>query len=114
MTKEGVLVQSLSGKVLDISERAAAILGVDAASAVGRSVGDLPVVLVNEMGLAMNPAAVLGHRAGVRAGFTVDSELVGVALPGTDTTQARMVQVASQLCRRATATAPPCSRRSST
>ena len=68
------------------------------ASSVGRSVGDLPVVLVNEMGLAMNPAAVLGHRSGVaRAGWTVDSELVGVALPGTDTTQARMVQVASQL-----------------
>ncbi|KQY20595.1 diguanylate cyclase [Cellulomonas sp. Root485] len=98
VTKEGVLVQSLGGRVLDISERAAAILGVDARASVGRSVGDLPVVLVNEMGLAMNPAAVLGHRSGVaRAGWTVDSELVGVALPGTDTTQARMVQVASQL-----------------
>ena len=45
VTKEGVLVQSLSGRVLDISERAAAILGIDAASAVGRSVADLPVVL---------------------------------------------------------------------
>ena len=93
-----MLVQSLAGRVLDISERAAAILGIDAKTSVGRSVGDLPVVLVNEMGLAMNPAAVLGHRTGVaRAGWTVDSELVGVALPGTDTTQARMVQVASQL-----------------
>ena len=62
-----MLVQSLAGRVLDISERAAAILGVDAQASVGRSVGDLPVVLVNEMGLAMNPAAVLGHRSGRRA-----------------------------------------------
>ena len=30
VTKEGVLVQSLSGRVLDISEQAAAILGIDA------------------------------------------------------------------------------------
>jgi len=98
VTREGALVSSLSGRVLDISDRAAAILGVDPASSVGRQLGDLPVVLVNETGLAMNPSAVLGHRAGMgRAGFTVDSELVGVALPGGPQGQARMVQVSSQL-----------------
>jgi len=98
VTREGALVSSLSGRVLDISERAAAILGVDAASSVGQQIGDLPVVLVNELGLSMNPAAVLGHRGGLgHTGFTVDSELVGVALPGGAQAQARMVQVASQL-----------------
>ena len=96
VTKEGVLVSSLQGRVLDLSERAAAILGVDATTSVGRPLTDLPIVLVNEQGLAMNPAAVLGHRS-ARAGFTVDSELVGVAAPGAAGGQVRMVQVASQL-----------------
>jgi len=96
VTKEGVLVTSLQGRVLDLSERAAAILGVEAGASVGRPLTDLPIVLVNEQGLAMNPAAVLGHRS-ARAGFTVDSELVGVAAPGTAGGQVRMVQVASQL-----------------
>ena len=105
VTKEGVLVVSLSGRVLDISERAATILGVDAAAAVGRHLTDLSVVLVNEQGLSMNPAAVLGYRAG-RAGYTVDSQLVGVAVPGPTGTQARMVQVASQLVAAADGDAP--------
>ncbi|MGN8246366.1 putative bifunctional diguanylate cyclase/phosphodiesterase [Cellulomonas soli] len=98
VTREGVLVQSLAGRVLDMSGRAAAILGLEPASAVGQAITDLPVVLVNEQGLAMNPAAVLGHRTGTaRAGYSVDSELVGVVRPGTAVTQARMVQVATQL-----------------
>ena len=95
VTKEGVLVQSLAGVVLDMSERAAAILGVDAASSVGRAIADLPIVLLNEQGLAMNPASVLSHRAAAPGGE--GALLVGVALPGTDGTQARMVQVSSQL-----------------
>jgi diguanylate cyclase (GGDEF)-like protein/PAS domain S-box-containing protein len=96
--KEGVLVLSLAGKVLDISERAAAILGLDVRGTIGRAMADLPVVIVNEQGLSMNPAAVLGHRGGLaRVGYSVSSELVGVALPGQRGTQARMVQVATQL-----------------
>ncbi|WP_307802467.1 putative bifunctional diguanylate cyclase/phosphodiesterase [Cellulomonas fengjieae] len=98
VTTEGVLVQSLSGRVLDISDRAAQILGIDGPASVGRAVGDLPVSVVNEMGLAMNPAAVLGRRSGIApAGRAIDSELVGVVLPGMDAAHARMVQVSSQL-----------------
>lgn len=98
VTREGVLVTSLGGSVLDLSERAAAILGLEPAASVGRQLSDLPLVLVNEQGLAMNPSAVLGHRqGGHHTGYTVDSALVGVVLPGTAGTQARMVQVSSQL-----------------
>lgn len=96
VTKEGVVVQSLTGHVLDISERAAAILGVDASAALGRPVTDLPLVLVNEQGLSMNPAAVLGHRGRTGPGPT-EPELVGVALPHPEGMHVRMVQVASQL-----------------
>src|SRR4051794_20599521 len=96
VTKEGVLVQSMSGRVLDMSERAAEILGIDAASSVGRTIADLPIVLLSEQGLAMNPAAGLSHRTS-HAGGEDEPSLVGVALPGTDGSQARMVQVSSQL-----------------
>ncbi|NMM15860.1 MAG: EAL domain-containing protein [Cellulomonas sp.] len=107
VTKEGVLVLSLSGRVLDISERAAAILGVDARAPVGKAIADLPVVVDNEEGLSMNPAAVLSHRAGASgAGYSVDSQLVGIVLPGQRGTQARMVQVATQLVPAGDGTAP--------
>ncbi|GEA81807.1 diguanylate cyclase (GGDEF)-like protein/PAS domain S-box-containing protein [Cellulomonas uda] len=105
VTKEGVLVVSLSGTVLDISDRAATILGVVPDAAVGRHLTDLAVVLVNEQGLAMNPAGVLGYRTG-RAGYTVDSQLVGVAVASPTGTQARMVQVSSQLVAAADGDAP--------
>jgi len=98
LTRDGVVVQSLSGHVLEISSRAAEILGVEAGNAVGRAVADLPVVLVNEQGLALNPAAVLGVRpGGGHVGWTVDTELAGVVLPGTAGGQTRMVQVASRV-----------------
>lgn len=47
VTGEGVLVQSLAGQVLDISALAATILGLDPDLAVGRSVADLAVVLLD-------------------------------------------------------------------
>jgi len=100
VTKEGVLVQSLTGRVLDMSERAAAILGVDASASVGRSIADLPIVLLNEQGLAMNPAAMLSHRTITARGGADDEDhpvLVGVARPGVAGTPPRMVQVSSQL-----------------
>ncbi|WP_426595305.1 putative bifunctional diguanylate cyclase/phosphodiesterase [Cellulomonas sp. McL0617] len=98
VTKEGVLVQSLAGEVLDMSERAAEILGIDAASSIGHTIADLPIVLLNEQGLAMNPASVLSHRTiAARAGGDAEHVLVGVALAGADGTQPRMVQVSSQL-----------------
>ncbi len=93
VTREGVLVQSLDGRVLDISERAAHILAVDAARTVGRTVSDLPLVLVNEQGLSMNPTAVLGMRTG--AG---DAPLVvGVVDRTGPAHRVRIVQVASRL-----------------
>ena len=111
VTKEGVLVQSLTGRVLDMSERAAEILGIDAASSVGRPIADLPIVLLNEQGLAMNPAAVLSHRTIGRAGRRVDEEpvLVGVALPG-DGRDARRAwcRCRASSCTRATVTATRC------
>ena len=64
VTREGVMVQSLDGRVLDMSHLAAQILGVDTARTLGRTVTDLPLVLVNEQGLSMNPAAVLGCAPG--------------------------------------------------
>ncbi len=42
VTKEGVLVVSLDGTLLDISERAATILGVDGDASIGRRLTDLP------------------------------------------------------------------------
>ena len=76
---------------------AAAILGVDAASSVGRAIADLPIVLLNEQGLAVNPrpcSATAPPLPAARAPFSS-----GVALPGTAGTQVRMVQATSQRCR---------------
>ncbi len=93
VTREGVLVQSLSSRVLDISERAADILRVDPAQTVGRSVGDLPVVMINERGMAMNPTAVLS--VGTRPGDT--PLVVGVTVPGMASAPVRLVQVAGRV-----------------
>ena len=93
VTREGVLVQSLSSQVLDISERAADILRVDPAQTVGRSVGDLPVVMINERGMAMNPTAVLS--VGTRPGDT--PLVVGVTVPGMASAPVRLVQVAGRV-----------------
>ncbi len=93
VTREGVMVQSLDGHVLDMSQQAAHILGVNGPAIVGRAVSDLPLLLVNEQGLSMNPAAVLGMRTG--AG---DAPLVvGVVEQGQPAHRVRMVQVASRL-----------------
>lgn len=93
VTREGVMVQSLSGRVLDMSHLAAEILGVDAGRTLGCAVADLPLVLVNEQGLSMNPASVLGMRTG--AG---DAPLVvGVVEHDLGDQRVRMVQVASRL-----------------
>ncbi|TQL04501.1 bifunctional diguanylate cyclase/phosphodiesterase [Cellulomonas sp. SLBN-39] len=93
VTREGVLVQSEDGLVLDISARAAAILGVDAGDAVGRRVADLAVPFVDEHGLAMHPAAVLGAQRGARPGG--EPLVVGVLAP-VPGTRPRVVQVAAR------------------
>ncbi|ADG74433.1 diguanylate cyclase/phosphodiesterase with PAS/PAC sensor(s) [Cellulomonas flavigena DSM 20109] len=61
VTSEGVVVQSRDGTVLDLSERAAQILGVTRESVVGAPVGRMPVVLLDDRGLAVNPGLVLGR-----------------------------------------------------
>lgn len=67
VTHEGVVVQSVDGRVLDLSERAAEILGVARASVVGVEVARLPLVLLDDRGVAVSPAHVLaGHGDGER------------------------------------------------
>ncbi|WP_046528140.1 MULTISPECIES: EAL domain-containing protein [Cellulomonas] len=61
VTHEGVVVQSHDGRVLDLSERAAEILGVAREAVVGVAVADLPLVLLDDHGLAASPAHVLGR-----------------------------------------------------
>ena len=98
VTGEGVLVQSLAGQVLDISALAATILGLDPDLAVGRSVADLAVVLLDEHGQAVNTATALGHRAqGAQRRDRPDGALVAVAQPGADGAPQRVVQVSSRL-----------------
>lgn len=89
VTREGVLVQSAAGHVLDLSERAAEILGLDRAASVGRRVAELPLVLVDERGLATSAALALGPRPG-----TDDPRVIGVVPPGPDA-RPRLVQVAT-------------------
>lgn len=96
VTRDGVLVHSVDGHVLDVSQRAAQILGVEAAATVGRAVSELPLAFVNEQGLSVNPAAVLGVRAAAADGPLV----VGVVEEdgaGAPARRVRMVQVSSRL-----------------
>lgn len=64
VTREGVLVLSRDGVVTDLSDRAAQVLQVPRDAVVGVPVGRLPVVLLDDRGLAVSPAQVLGHRGG--------------------------------------------------
>ncbi len=96
-TSDGILLQTPQGDIVALNEAAADMFNVDRKAAVGRSVTDLPVVLVNEHGRVMNPAAVLRQRPTGGTSFALDSELVGISRPGQPTEQARMVQVASRL-----------------
>ncbi len=64
VTREGVVVQTRDGRVEDISDRAAQILGVVREDVVGVPVAKLPVVLLDDRGMAVSPGLVLGHRAG--------------------------------------------------
>ncbi len=61
VTHEGVVVLSHDGHVRDLSERAAQILGVERGAVVGIPVSRLPVVLLDDRGLTVNPGAVLGR-----------------------------------------------------
>jgi len=102
-TREGFLLQTVSGAVLDLNPAASEMLGVDARGAVGRHINDLGLVVVDEHGLAMVPAGVFGVRhLNGSTRHPADPVLVGLGRAGLDQAgldQAvtRAVQVATSL-----------------
>ena len=61
--RDGVLVHSAAGRVLQVNEAAAALLDLPVGAVVGRDVGELPVAWVTEDGRPLTPRTVLGRRA---------------------------------------------------
>lgn len=96
-TTNGILVQSTTGAVLELNAAAREMLGLDGLDVVGTHVSDLPVVLVDAQGQALNPAAVFRHTPVVAPRTGIDAELVGIARPGQPLSTARMVQVVSRM-----------------
>ncbi len=97
-TSDGVVLHATTGAIIDVNDAARDMLGLDGQDVVGTLVADLPVVLVNEQGQALNPAAVMRHTpVGLsRATAPIDAELVGIARPGQPMSTMRMVQVMSR------------------
>ncbi len=98
-TSDGLLLHSATGQVVDINAAARDMFGLDGQDFTGVLVNDLPVVLVNGQGQALNPSAVLRHVPGgvSRATTPIDAELVGITRPGQPLSAARMVQVVSRM-----------------
>ncbi|NLF06290.1 MAG: diguanylate cyclase, partial [Actinomycetales bacterium] len=98
-TSDGMVLQTAAGQIIDINTAARDMFGLDGQDYSGVLVGDLPVVLVNAQGQALNPAAVLRHTpSGLsRATAPIDAELVGIARAGQPLAAARMVQVISRM-----------------
>lgn len=108
-TRDGVLVLSATGRLLEVSPRAGEILGLDPAAALGRHVGDLRLVLQTESGAELDPAAVLSRRPPYgpvsAAGLLLAPgpvpapapELVRVAGPGRSEPSGPLVQVTTRL-----------------
>ena len=96
---DGVVLHSTSGAIIDMNVAAREMLGLDGQDFAGSLVADLPVVLVNEQGQALNPAAVMRHVPGglSRESAPIDAELVGIARPGQPMSTMRMVQVMSRM-----------------
>lgn len=96
---DGMVFHATTGQVLDVNAAARDMLGLDGQDVVGALVADLPVVLVNAQGQALNPAAVLRHTPGgiSRATAPIDAQLVGIARPGQPLSTARMVQVVTRM-----------------
>jgi diguanylate cyclase (GGDEF)-like protein/PAS domain S-box-containing protein len=86
---EGVLVQSLDGRVLELNRRGADLLGVDAAAVVGTSLRTMPSLLVDSAGRPLDPAAALAPRAATRDGSVV----VGVVAAGASPTRVRRLRL---------------------
>lgn len=71
VTQEGVVVLGRDGHVLDLSERAAQILGLAGADVLGVAAARLPLLLLDDRGLAVNPALVLTAHDDVDESTTV-------------------------------------------
>ncbi|WNB84889.1 EAL domain-containing protein [Cellulomonas sp. ATA003] len=86
LTGTGALVQSVDGRVHDLTDGARRVLGLaDAADPRGRAISDLPVVFLDDAGRSLTPASVLGHRASAAAGRATEPVVVGVqGAPGPD------------------------------
>ena len=83
LTGTGLLVLSSDGRVVEMGDRAARVLGLGPGDVVGRPVAELPVALVDEAGGPVHPGAVLGG-SGLpgRRGGAAGAVVVGVAGPG--------------------------------
>ncbi len=95
LTGAGLLVRASDGRVLEVDRRAARLLAVTEADAIGRTVGELPIHLVDDTGRPAHPGAVLGAvgAQGGRGG-PAGAVVVGVARP--DGTVGRRVRIESR------------------
>jgi PAS domain-containing protein len=59
--RDGFVLQTTDGVVLDLNVSASGMLGVDRRAAIGCHINDLLVVVVDENGQMMVPAAVFGY-----------------------------------------------------
>ena len=95
-TREGLVLQTLGGAVLDLNPAACDMLDVEASNAVGRHINDLGLVVVDEHGLAMVPAGVFGaRRTSGSPGRPAEPVLVGVGRAGLGQEMIRAVQVST-------------------
>ncbi|MCU1432043.1 MAG: hypothetical protein JWP95_1148 [Actinotalea sp.] len=85
--RDGLVVHSATGRVLDANEAAARMLDLSSAELVGRQVTDLPVRWVTEEGQEVAPAAVFAARQSIGGSdgeptpFTVGATPVSGAAP---------------------------------
>ena len=99
MTRDGVLMLSPAGVVLSLNAAAAQMLELAPADAIGRTVQQLGILLVDETGKSLNPMHVLVNRV-TRVGaaqHAVSAELVGISRPGQAAVLARWVHVDSRI-----------------
>ena len=97
-SRDGFVLQSVGGAVLDLNLAACDMLGVDVRGAIGRHINDLELVVVDAHGLPMVPAGVFGVRhTNGSLGRPHDPVLVGLGRVGPEQTAIRAVQVSTSL-----------------
>ena len=91
--RDGIVVHTPAGRIVDVNEAAADVLGVHPAETGGRTVAEIPVRWLTESGQEMSPAGVFAHRRnadGTPAGAVV------VAAASHDLLRMRWVQVSTR------------------